>query len=70
MDGGIMGPYGPGGYEIAVSFTTPLRTFVLVFAPLSWGLGFSHIASPETAMLQIGPIKFQVQKAMWVGDAT
>ena len=70
-----MGPIGPGGYEMSVSVTSPTLTFVISFAPLSWALlfrvyGGSDYAATSVqnigwAMVQIGPLKFVVQKAIW-----
>jgi len=65
-----MTPIGPGGIELMFVLVLWSSTYVVSLSPLSWGFGFSYNDehTPLT-MLQLGPIKIQYQRSLWVGDA-
>jgi hypothetical protein len=61
-----IGPFGPGGWELSVTVTTPSCVYMLSFAPLSWGLLFeSGYSIVDYAILQIGCIKLVTQRPVW-----
>jgi hypothetical protein len=66
-----IGPYGPGGLEVSLNITAWSSVSYIALSPFSWGIFFNTASGnvADFAMLQIGPIKFVVQTAVWNTDA-
>lgn len=59
----MVGPYGPGGYEIGFRIITPKIVYAIDFSPLVWGLGIGR--TTIAVQLYILCFKITVQHTVW-----